>query len=62
MIDPGAFSWTDQAWPGVRLPGQVTYEMHVGTFTPAGTWQGAAGRLEHLAGLGVTLIKVMPAA
>src|SRR5687767_1640780 len=36
VIDPQSFAWTDDAWPGVRLHGQVMYEMHVGTFTPQG--------------------------
>jgi maltooligosyltrehalose trehalohydrolase len=37
VIDPGTFQWTDAAWPGVPLEGQVIYEMHLGTFTPEGT-------------------------
>ena len=62
VIDPSAFAWTDAGWPGVRLPGQVMYELHVGTFTPAGTWAAAAARLDHLVELGVTLHEVMPVA
>ena len=50
------------AWPGVRLPGQVIYELHVGTFTPEGTWTAAAEKLPHLRDLGITLIEVMPVA
>jgi maltooligosyltrehalose trehalohydrolase len=56
------FSWTDADWKGVRLPGQVLYELHVGTFTKEGNWQAAARQLPELASVGVTLIEVMPVA
>ena len=62
VIDPGAFQWHDQGWPGVPLEGQVIYEMHVGTFTPAGTWEAAMGELPVLAELGVTVLEIMPIA
>jgi maltooligosyltrehalose trehalohydrolase len=63
VVDPGAFSWTDQQWPGALPPHrQVVYELHVGTFTAAGTWAAAAGRLASLASLGVTTIEIMPVA
>jgi maltooligosyltrehalose trehalohydrolase len=62
VIDPGAFTWTDAAWPGVRLDGQVLYEMHVGTFTGEGTWQAAAEELPEIASAGMTAIEVMPIA
>jgi maltooligosyltrehalose trehalohydrolase len=62
VIDPGAFRWTDGGWRGVRLRGQVLYEMHVGTFTRAGTWEAAARELPELAALGVTVLEVMPVA
>src|SRR5436190_11296255 len=39
IVDPGGYAWRDEAWRGVRLPGQVIYELHLGTFTPEGTWQ-----------------------
>jgi len=61
VIDP-AFAWTDGEFPGARAAGQVIYEMHVGTFTPEGTWAAAAQRLEHLSNLGVTLIELLPVA
>jgi maltooligosyltrehalose trehalohydrolase len=60
VVDPAKFDWTDAAWPGVKIEGQVIYEMHVGTFTSAGTWEAAAAELEELARLGVTVIEVMP--
>jgi maltooligosyltrehalose trehalohydrolase len=62
IVDPSEFSWTDEHWPGVRLHGQVMYEIHIGTFTPGGTWQAAAEHLPRLADLGITLIEVMPVA
>jgi maltooligosyltrehalose trehalohydrolase len=61
-IDPGAFAWTDGAWRGCDPHGQVIYEMHVGTFTPEGTWSAAARELPALADLGVTCIEMMPIA
>jgi len=45
IVDPHTFRWTDQAWTGVALDGQVVYEMHVGTFTRAGTFAAAAEEL-----------------
>lgn len=62
VVDPGTFAWQDDDWPGVTLPGQVIYEMHVGTFTREGTWRTAAAELASLAALGVTLVEVMPVA
>ncbi|MFL6277865.1 MAG: malto-oligosyltrehalose trehalohydrolase [Blastocatellia bacterium] len=60
VVDPTKFTWTDADWPGVRIEGQIIYEMHVGTFTRAGTWEAAAAELEELARLGITVIEVMP--
>ena len=62
IVDPAAFQWTDSTWRGATMAGQIVYEMHVGTFTPEGTWAAAARELEELAGLGITLIEVMPVA
>jgi maltooligosyltrehalose trehalohydrolase len=62
VIDPGRFVWTDQGWRGTPLPGQVIYEMHVGTFTPAATFEAASRELNELAALGVTVVEVMPVA
>lgn len=62
VIDPGAFAWTDNPWPGVSLPGQVIYEMHLGTFTRGGTWRSAAEKLEYLRDTGITVIEIMPVA
>jgi len=62
IVDPDAFQWSDAAWKGVDLAGQVLYEMHVGTFTREGTWTAAAAQLGELAPLGVTVVEVMPVA
>jgi maltooligosyltrehalose trehalohydrolase len=60
VVDPGAFAWTDEAWNGVSLEGQIIYEMHIGTFTREGTWDAACGQLAELARVGITTIEVMP--
>ncbi|MFC5938310.1 malto-oligosyltrehalose trehalohydrolase [Corynebacterium choanae] len=60
VLDPHAFTFTDQHWRGVSLPGQVIYELHVGTFTPEGTFAGIIDKLDYLADLGVTVIELMP--
>ena len=62
IIDPRTFPWADAAWKGVRLPGQVLYEMHAGTFTPEGTWAAAAHHLQQLKEIGITVIEIMPLA
>jgi maltooligosyltrehalose trehalohydrolase len=62
VVDPATFAWSDRGWGGLELPGQVFYELHIGTFTPEGTWSAAARRLPGLIELGVTAIEVMPVA
>ncbi|MDM7916967.1 MAG: malto-oligosyltrehalose trehalohydrolase [Candidatus Eisenbacteria bacterium] len=62
LIDPGAFEWTDGAWEGIPRERVVLYEMHVGAFTPEGTWEAAARELPELARTGITTIEVMPVA
>jgi len=62
IVDPFRFDWTDQGWKGLFLPGQIIYEMHVGTFTPEGTWRAAARELPELARIGITVIEMMPIA
>ncbi|MCW2607004.1 MAG: maltooligosyl trehalose hydrolase [Frankiales bacterium] len=60
LVDHAAFAWTDQQWRGVPLPGAVLYELHVGTFTPEGTFDGAIARLDHLVQLGVSAVELLP--
>lgn len=59
-FDASAFAWTDPRWPGRQLAGSVIYELHLGTFTPEGTLDAAAGRLDHLVSLGVDFVELMP--
>ena len=60
IIDPARFLWHDTDWRGVKIPGQVIYEMHIGTFTTEGTWIAARQQLKSLKELGVTVLEVMP--
>ncbi len=62
VIDPSAFAWTDAGWEGLSLEDMVIYELHVGTFTPEGTFEAILPRLVPLRGLGVTAIELMPVA
>jgi maltooligosyltrehalose trehalohydrolase len=60
VIDPATFRWSDADWRGARIAGQVLYEMHVGTFTPEGTWAAAAEKLPLLKDIGITVVEMMP--
>ena len=62
VIDPAAFEWDDAEWRGRPWHEAVVYELHVGTFSPEGTFAGVEKRLDHLAGLGITAIELMPIA
>ncbi len=62
VVDPAAFEWHDHDWAGLKRHGQVMYELHIGTFTSAGTWQAAIEKLSSLVELGVTAVEVMPVA
>jgi maltooligosyltrehalose trehalohydrolase len=59
-FQPQAFGWTDEGWTGRQLAGSVIYELHVGTFTPEGTFDAALGKLDHLRAIGVDFVEVMP--
>jgi maltooligosyltrehalose trehalohydrolase len=62
LLDPGAFEWTDDAWVAPALGDLVLYELHVGTFTPEGTFEAVIPHLRGLRELGVTAIELMPVA
>jgi maltooligosyltrehalose trehalohydrolase len=62
VIDHRAYAWGDGAWRGLPLAGSVIYELHVGTFSPEGTFDGVIGHLPHLVELGVDAIELMPVA
>ncbi len=62
IVDPADFAWTDGAWRGRTREQLVIYEMHVGTFTPDGSWEAASRELPALAELGITCLEIMPVA
>jgi maltooligosyltrehalose trehalohydrolase len=62
VVDPGAWAWTDGRWRGVRLRDLVLLELHVGTFTPEGTFDAAIEQLGRLRETGITGIELMPVA
>lgn len=62
VVDPRAFDWSDQQWTGVAIEDMVIYEIHVGTFTPEGTFEAIIPRLARLKELGITAVEIMPVA
>ncbi|HSS98271.1 MAG TPA: alpha-amylase family glycosyl hydrolase, partial [Terriglobales bacterium] len=64
IVDSAPFQWStnETKWPGISIDGQVLYEMHVGTFTPDGTFLGAIQQFPRLRDLGITVIECMPLA
>jgi maltooligosyltrehalose trehalohydrolase len=62
IVDPTTFRWTDADWRGLKLKSQIIYEMHIGTFTPHGTWSAAADQLAELKRIGITVVEMMPIA
>src|SRR5207249_4013516 len=62
IVSSSTHRWKDDAWRGVQIRGQVIYEMHIGTFTPEGTWNAARDVLPNLAEIGITLLEIMPIA
>jgi maltooligosyltrehalose trehalohydrolase len=62
VVDHDAFAWTDHDWRGVHLPSTAVYELHIGTFTPEGTFTAAIEALDHIVDLGVGVIEIMPVA
>jgi maltooligosyltrehalose trehalohydrolase len=62
VLEPSRFPWSDQAWKGPRLEGQVFYELHVGAFSREGTYEGVRRQLPALKALGITVLELMPLA
>jgi maltooligosyltrehalose trehalohydrolase len=62
VLDTGSFEWSDAGWDGLSLDELVLYELHVGTFSEEGTFEGIVPRLRGLRELGVTAIELMPVA
>ena len=62
LIDPHAYRWHDGGWHGLPWRAAVVYELHVGSFTPQGSFAAAAAKLPHLQALGVNTVELMPVA
>jgi len=62
VYDQAAFAWSDRGWDALPLSSAVIYELHVGTFTPGGTFDSMIERLEYLVELGITHVELMPVA
>jgi len=62
VVDPSQFAWTDDNWTGLEMESLVLYEIHAGTFSLEGTFDGIREKLMHLRDLGVTAIELMPVA
>jgi maltooligosyltrehalose trehalohydrolase len=62
IVDPYAYRWSEREskWRGTSLPGQVFYELHIGTFTPEGTYTAAIAQFSRLRDLGITVLECMP--
>src|ERR1700761_2649879 len=59
-VDHAGFKWEDAGWQAPPLASAIIYELHIGTFTPAGTFEAAIEKLDHLVKLGVTHVELMP--
>lgn len=62
VVNHQSFPWTDTAWRSFPLTQWIIYELHVGTFTPEGTFDAVIGKLPYLKELGITAIEIMPVA
>lgn len=62
VIDPSTYAWADEGWAGVPHRELVFYELHVGTFTPEGTYAAAQAKLPYLKELGITAVELLPVA
>ena len=62
IVDTSAFPWDDRQWRGIDLKDYVLYELHVGGYTPSGTFDELCGRIAYLKALGITAVEIMPVA
>jgi maltooligosyltrehalose trehalohydrolase len=62
VFDPNRHKWQDGDWAGKPARGSIFYEMHIGTFTPEGTFDAAIARLDHLVALGADILELLPVA
>jgi maltooligosyltrehalose trehalohydrolase len=62
VVDEQAFDWTDQSWKNTELDSYIIYELHTGTYTDIGNFEGILKKLDHLLELGITAIELMPVA
>lgn len=62
VVDHGRYQWHDQKWHGIPLDQYIIYELHVGVFTPDGTFDSTISRLDYLCDLGITAVELMPVA
>ncbi|MBC7552375.1 MAG: malto-oligosyltrehalose trehalohydrolase [Taibaiella sp.] len=60
IFDTGAFQWTDKEWVNPSLEEYIFYELHTGTFSEEGTFEGIEAKLDHLLACGVTAVQIMP--
>src|SRR5690606_20560616 len=60
IIDHDSFLWEDSTWKGMDMSQMIIYELHVGTFTPEGTFEAIIDKLDHLKELGVNTLEIMP--
>jgi len=62
VVDVMRYSWSDHGWKGIPLDAYIIYELHVGTFTQEGDFDGVISRLDYLSDLGITAVELMPVA
>lgn len=62
LVDHGSFEWHDSAWRGFGFEKAVLYELHVGTFSAEGTFEGGISHLGHLSNMGLNAVELMPVA
>lgn len=60
ITEHDSFPWEDKHWQGLELSQMIIYELHIGTFTPEGTFEALTGKLDHLKDLGINTIEIMP--